>query len=202
MKKIVIILALLVIPVFSCFAGSFYSNIVVLSVENEKLLSVLLQMSIAAYYIYKDKITVIFEQKIDEQDIEYGINLTKDLSEKLNAITIYTTNHDSDILIIHIYKNGEELFFYDSAPGYFEGEDLPPKIEYIDGLLSEYKNIDKDELVNILNSEEVFADDLHGKIVEILNLPTYSIGLGYNYIVEEKEEVEKIYKIKIEKIEK
>lgn len=202
MKKIVIILALLVIPVFSCFAGSFYSNIIVLSVEKAKLLSVLLQMGITAYYVYKDKISVIFEQKIDEQDIEYGINLTKYLSKNLNAITIYTTNHDSDILMMYIYKNGEELFFYDSDPGYFEGDDLPPKIEYIDRLLSEYKNIDKNELVNILNSEEVFADDLHGKIVEILNLPIYSIGLGYNYIAAEKEEMEKFYKIKIEKIEK
>jgi hypothetical protein len=200
MKKIVIILALLVIPAFSCFAGSFYSNIIILSVENEKLLSVLLQMGITAYYAYKDKVSVVFEQKIDEQNIEYGMNLTKDLSEKLNAITIYTTNHDSDILIMYIYKNGEQLFFYDSAPGYFDGEDLPPKIEYIDRLLLEYKDVDKDEFINILNSEEVFADDLHEKIVETLNLPAYSIGLGYNYIVEEKDEVEESYKIKIEKI--
>jgi hypothetical protein len=202
MRKIVIVLMLLVIPTFSCFAGSFYSNIIVLSVENEKLLSVLLQMGITAYYICKDKISVIFEQKIDEQDIGYGINLTKDLSEKLNAITIYTTNHDSDILIMYIYKNGEELFFYDSDPGYFEGEDLPPKIEYIDRLLLEYTDIDKNEFVNILNSDEVFADDLHGKIVEVLNLPTYSIGLGYNYIVADKEGMENLYKIKIEKIGK
>jgi hypothetical protein len=202
MKKIVIIFVLLIIPAFSCFAGSFYSNIIVLSIEHEKLLSVMLQMGLAAYYVYKDKISVIFEQKIDEQDIEYGINLTKGLSEKLNSITIYTTNHDSDILIMYIYKNGEQLFCYNSDPGYFDGEDLPPQIEYIDRLLLEYKNVEKTEFINILNSEEIFADDLHKKMVEILNLPTYSIGLGYNSIAIEKEEMENFYKIKIEEIEK
>jgi hypothetical protein len=159
-------------------------------------------MGLTAYYVHKDKISVIFERKIDEQDIDYGTSLTKGLSEKLNSITIYTTNHDGDILIMYIYKNGEQLFYYNSDPGYFDGEDLPPQMEYIDKLLLEYKNVDKTEFINILNSEEVFADDLHSKIAEILNLPTYSIGLGYNSITMEREEMEKFYKIKIEEIEK
>ncbi len=200
MKKIVIVIMLLLIPALSCFAGSFYSNIVVLSVEHEKVLSVLLQLGITAYYAFKGKTSVIFEQKIDEQDTDYGENLAKDLSEKLHAVTIYSTNHDSDILYMLIHKNGELLFSYDSAPGYFEGEDVPPKIEYIDKLLPEYQHVDKTEFVNILNSDEVFADDLHGKIAEILDLPAYSVGLGYNYCVTEKEEMESFFDIKIEKV--
>lgn len=199
MKKIFIVLLLLLVPAFSCFAGSFYSNIVVLSAEYEKVLSVLLQLGITAYWAFKGKTSVIFEQKIDEQNTEYGENLAKDLSEKLNAITIYSTNHDSDILYMFIHKNGELLFSYDSDPGYFTGENLPPKIEHLDKLLSEYEYIDKNEFINILNSDEVFADDLHGKIAEILELPAYSVGLGYNYCVTEKEEMEIFFDIKIEK---
>ncbi len=127
MKKVCAILILLLIPAFSCFAGSFYSNIVVLSVESEKLIPVLLQMGITAYYVIKDRIGVIFEEKIDEQDIEYGAGLTSVLSKKLNTTAIYTTNHDSDVLYINIHKNGQEIFSYDSAPDYFEGGDTPPQ---------------------------------------------------------------------------
>ena len=204
MKKVCAVLILLLIPAFSCFAGSFYSNIVVLSVESEKLIPVLLQMGITAYYVIKDRIGVIFEEKIDEQDIEYGAGLTSVLSKKLNTTAIYTTNHDSDVLYINIYKNGQEIFSYDSAPDYFEGGDTPPVISDIDKFLSEYENIDKQDFLNVLNSEEVFADDLHYKIAEKLSLPVYSVGLGYNFLSEAGEEeireLENEYSIKVEQI--
>lgn len=201
MKKVFSILILLLIPALSCFAGSFYSNIVVLSTEAEKFIPVLVQMGIAAYYVLKDKTAVIFEEKIDEQDIEYGTGLTSELSIKLNTMAIYTTNHDSDVLYISVYKNGQELFSYDSAPDYFEGGSTPPEINGIDRLLSEYKNIDKQDFLDVLNSEEVFADDLHFKIVEKLSLPDYSVGLGYNYFTdmgaEEIQKIEHEYGIKV-----
>ncbi|MHB9296584.1 hypothetical protein PilKf_02357 [Pillotina sp. SPG140] len=204
MKKIILISALLIIPAFSCFAGSFYSNVVVLSVEN--VVSVLLQMGITAYYIIKNKVTVIFEERIDEQDIGYGIKLTSEISKRLNTMAIYTTNHDSDVLIMYIYKNGQELFFYNSNPDYFEGEDVPSPIKNIDKLLLEYKNINKDELMNILTTDEIFADTIHMKIAEKLELPEYSVGYGFNFYANmDKEEIEGMengYKIKIEKVEK
>jgi hypothetical protein len=202
MKKFIIFLALLAIPTISCFAGSFYSNIVILSIKNEKVLPVLLQMGLTAYYVFKNDITVVFEEKIDEQDIEYGMSLTAKLSKDLNTIAVYSINHDSDVLVIDIYKNGQLIFLYNSDPGYFTDEDIPPQIEKIDELLMEYKNIDKNEFMDILTTEEVFADDIHIKIVELLVLPPYSVGYGYNYIeeVETREYMENEYKIKIEKI--
>jgi hypothetical protein len=203
MKKFIIFLVLLAIPTVSCFAGSFYSNIVILSIENEKILPVLLQMGLTAYYIFKNGTAVVFEEKIDGQDIKYGMNLTAKLSKILNTIAIYSINHDSDVLAIIIFKNGQLIFLYNSDPGYFAGEDIPPQIEKLDELLLEYKNIDKNEFMNILTAEEVFADDIHKKIVELLDLPPYSVGYGYNYIeeAETRKYIENEYKIKIEKIE-
>ncbi|HCC36953.1 MAG TPA: hypothetical protein DEQ14_04705 [Treponema sp.] len=130
--------------------------------------------------------------------------MTSVLSKKLNTTAIYTTNHDSDVLYINIHKNGQEIFSYDSAPDYFEGGDTPPAISDIDKLLSEYENIDKQDFLNVLNSEEVFADDLHYKIAEKLSLPVYSVGLGYNFLSEAGEEeireLENEYSIKVEQI--
>jgi hypothetical protein len=201
MKKLIIILALLLIPAFSCFAGSFYSNIVLLPFESEKVLPLLLQMGITAYYAFKNKAGVIFEKRIEKQDVDYGIKLITELSQKLQTTAIYTTVYDSDVLLMYICKNAQPIFFYNSAPGYDNNPDLPPQIEYLDKLLLEYKNINKEELVNILNSREVFAENLHYKIANLLNLPPYSVQVGYNYLKENEitEELENIHSIKFEK---
>jgi hypothetical protein len=202
MKKIAIFLALLLIPTFSCFAGSFYSNIVVLSVNAENFVPSLLQMGITAYYVLKNNIGVIFEDKIDEQSIEYGAILSKNISTIFNSITVYTTIHDSDVVFMYIYKNGQLIFSYNSAPGYFNGDDLPPQIENIDKLLLEYKDIDKEEFINVLNSNEIFADDLHGDIARILDLPPYSVGFGYTYLndIDERNYFEEEFNVKVERI--
>jgi hypothetical protein len=116
-------------------------------------------MGLTAYYIIKNRIAVIFEEKIDGQDIGYGVPLTAELSKPLNATAIYTTNRDDDVLVRYVYKNGQELFFYNSKPGYFDGSDDPSSIENLDALLTEYKNLNK-------------AEDIHRKIKEAESGPS------------------------------
>jgi hypothetical protein len=204
MKKILILL-LLVIPASSCFAGSFYSNIVVLSNEITKILPILFQTgSIAAYYIIKDNTCVIYEKKLDEQDIGHGLKVTAALSQQLNTTVIYSTNHDSDVFLMYIYKNGKEIFLYNSDPEYFEGEKLLPSMNKVDKLLPEYRNIKKDDFFFFFYTKETFSEDIYYKIAEKLNLPEYSVNYGYNIIEymdeDELSEMEDEYEIKIEKI--
>ena len=68
----------------------------------------------------------------------------------------------------------------------------------------EFKNINRDEIVNILNSKEVFAENLHGNIAKILNLPPHSVGFGYRYLdnAEERDHFEKTFGVKVEIIGK
>jgi hypothetical protein len=49
---------------------------VLASIEHEKILPLLVPMGLTAYYIIKNRIAVIFEEKIDGQDIGYGVPLT------------------------------------------------------------------------------------------------------------------------------
>jgi len=202
MKKWAFFLVLLIIPAFSCFAGSFYSNIVVLSVDVQNFVTILLQMGITSYYVLTNNIAVIYEKRLDDQDTDYGINLTKNITKNFNSITVYTTIHDSDIVLMYIYKNDELIFLYNSKPGYFNGKDIPPKIENIDKLLEEFPFVTKEEIMNVLTSDETFADDLHKNIVEILKLPLHSVGFGYNYIndIEERKYFENTFNVKIETI--
>jgi hypothetical protein len=204
MKKLLIILALLVIPSVSCFAGSFYGNIVILSIEAEKIVPILLQMGLTAYYIIKNKICVLYEDRIDEQDIGYGLKLTAELSQQLNSTVIYSTNHDSDVLIMYIYKNGQEIFLYNSNPEFFGDENMPSSMNNPDKILLEYDNVNKEEFLEILNTEETFSEDIHYKIAEKLNLPEYSVNYGFNIIKymdkAELSEMENEYEIKIVKI--
>jgi hypothetical protein len=204
MKKILIILALLVIPSVSCFAGSFYGNIVILSIEAEKIVPILLQMGLTAYYVIKNKICVLYENRIDEQDIGYGLKLTAELSQQLNSTVIYSTNHDSDVLVMYIYKNGQEIFLYNSNPEFFGDENMPSSMNNPEKILLEYDNINKKEFLEILNTEETFSEDIHYKIVEKLNLPEYSVNYGFNIIKYMDKaalsELENEYEIKIVKI--
>jgi hypothetical protein len=162
-------------------------------------------MTITAYYIIKDKICVLYEKKIDEQDIGYGLKLCAILSEKLNKTVIYSTNHDSDVLIIYVYKNGKEIFLYNSDPEYFGDKKLPPSMNKIDNLLLEYDNINKNDFLKILTTKETFSEDIHYKIADKLSLPEYSVNYGYNifeYMDEaELSEMENEYEIKVEKID-
>lgn len=206
MKRGFVLLLLFLISAGSCFAGIFYSNIVVFAVEKDDLETVLSELDLTAYYTIQDYQGVVYEKIIDTQDTFYGIELSKTLSEKLGAVTVYTTNHDSDVLLIYIFKNGGLLFSYNSNPGYFTGEYIPPEISRIDTLLNEFISVDKEALIWILTSEEIFAEDIHWNLFELLRLPFYTIGLGYDYLnyIEDDEiaEIEKEYGIQFKKIEK
>jgi hypothetical protein len=191
----------MLIPILSCFAGSFYSNIAVLTGNAENILPVIIELGITTYYIIKEKIGIIFEKKIDEQDISYGKDLSKNISQRIDGIIIYTTNHDSDILLIYIYKNGTEIFSYDSNPGYFKGDNAEPKIVGIDNFLNEFKGLTKEAIIEILETKEVFADYIHRKIIKLLNLPIFCY-FGYQNIEIDKEiyKVEQNYNVKINKL--
>jgi hypothetical protein len=195
MKKAVLFCLFFAFPVFSSFAGSFYSNIVVLTENTNNLLAIVSQLGIVAYCIINKKWGIIFEQKIDKQDISYGKNLTKSISQKINGIVIYTTNHDSDILLVNMYKNGEEIFGYNSAPGYFEGKKIEPEIIGIENLLNEFNEINRETIIEILNTKEIFSDYIHRKLIKLINLPLYSM---WGYTVIENTDEETIHKLEQE----
>ena len=205
MKRSILIFLFIIIPVFSCFAGSFYSNIVIISQNSENLQSIISGLGITAYYIIKNGFCLLFEQKIDEQDTNYGQNLSKLISKEIDGIVLYTTNHDSDILLIYMYKNGSEIFSYDSNPGYFEGKEMEPKIFGIENILNEFIEINKVDLTNVLENEELFSDNIHLKFLKLLKFSGELINFcffGYTIIEYDKDNIEKIeqkYNINIQK---
>lgn len=180
MKKIIIVLLLVFIPFGTCFAGEFYSNIVISPIDPEQLVLILSQLGVSAYYIVKNKTGVVCEQKIETQDARYGVELTKNLSEKTGSIAVYTSVYDSDIVTVYIFKNGRYIFAYHSNPGYFSGVETPPDIRNLDMLLQEFPDVDKEELLNILNARDIFTEETHWKISEMLGLPLYAVGPGYD----------------------
>jgi hypothetical protein len=204
MKKSVFFTFFSVFLFFPCFAGSFYSNIVVLPADAQNFHEILTQMDINAYYVLKDSVAVIYEENIDYQDIKHGMKLTKDISKIFNSIAVYTTVHDSDILLMYIYKNDNLIFLYDSMPGYFNGEDIPPRIIFLDKLIEVFPFVSKDEMLNILKTsvDDLYAEELHERIINLLKLPLFSVGFGYNSLndIDERRYFEDDFQIKINKI--
>jgi len=204
MKKIVFFTVLSVSPFFPCFAGSFYSNIVVLSADVQNFHEILTQMDINAYYVLKDSVAVIYEENIDDQDIKYGMKLSKNISKIFNSIAVYTTVHDSDIVLMYVYKNDNLIFLYDSMPGYFNGEDIPPRIRFLDKLIEVFPFVSKEEMLNVLTTsiDELFAEELHERIINLLELPLFSVGFGYNFLndTDERRYFEDDFQVRVDKI--
>ena len=209
MKKAIIAVAILCIPLFSCFAGGFYSNIVLLVDDPKKIIGtvlLLIMKELKAYYVsdFEKKSMVLYEEKLDDQNIKEGFKLAYSLSKSSKSITVYTTSHDGDVLVMIILKNGESLFAYNSNPGYFNGEDIPPMIKDIDKLLLEYKDVNREDLLAVLESTDLSSEDIHKQIVELLHLPGYSVDLGYQTLIhmdeQDKIELGNEYGIKITKL--
>jgi hypothetical protein len=54
--------------------------------------------------LFKNKIGIIwdwfiYKQKTDEQDVEYGLNLTTEISKKLNAATMSQSQNPVDLKV-------------------------------------------------------------------------------------------------------
>ena len=206
MKKIFFIFSLLLLGTATCFAGSFYSNLVVVSTEGSLLASFLAGFGgFSAYVASKQgKHSVVYEKTIDEQNIEYGMFFASYLSETFHTTTIYATVHDSDILLLYFFRDGEQLFFYHSDPGYFIGKETPPVIDGIDELIAAFPAINRKVFLETLTDTDLDAEDIHEKIIALIDLPLWSLGIGYQqFEVQEDliEELQEEFGIEIKKVD-
>lgn len=66
---------------------------------------------------------VVFDEESDEQNHEIIAELASRLSGQFQCPLLTVMNHDDSILWYQLYRSGELVDEYNSAPGYFETED-------------------------------------------------------------------------------
>lgn len=187
-KKILIsfVVCLIMLVGVNSFAGSFYANITLVGAKKSDVVE-LLKNSECDYYItdtLNNKIVIYDNQS--EMNPEFGLRLSWEISKKLNCITIFSAVYDSDLLKIKAFNNGKKLFYYNSDPGLDSGMESNPVIKDVEQFLKALncpeKQLALEVILNDTSEKYIFEDERHTDIVNMLGLPAFSAGLGYNYI--------------------
>jgi hypothetical protein len=138
-----------------------------------------------------------------------AIVLAGPLSRLLGAATLSSYVHDSDVLDLRVFEDGEERHFYDSYPGYFDegetdedgnpigGDSIRPDPDGVDpeaflpfaagpvdraALESVLRRIPLDPEDGGRDGRYVFAEEQHYDVMEALGLDGRRLTTGYTYL--------------------
>lgn len=107
--------------------GAMYTNLTLRGPRLDAVLSYLNAQKISAYVAEPQPgIVVVFDELSDTQDDRIITARAAALSQQFACGALAVLDHDDDVLAYWLYENGALLDHYDSLPGYFIGEDMPP----------------------------------------------------------------------------
>jgi hypothetical protein len=127
--------------------------------------------------------TVVWDAECEKQDEKIIERLGKQLSSALVSPVLAILNHDDDILCYWLYSAQAKLDEYNSAPGYFEGDNAPPSGGDVDLLLRTISPEASRDLVEqvLRDTVYVFALERHTALLAALAMPSFA-AFGYKYI--------------------
>jgi hypothetical protein len=168
--------------------GNFYTNIVLSDTNVDTVASLLEMLGRRAYAASQGKVTVVYDERCDEQDLAELEQLAGTLSAKLNCTAIAFCNHDDDVLWYALVEQGKVTDRYNSRPGYFDGAPGGDRPEGGDalrlctafGAAARYQEVE--QLLRGTRSAGGLEIDRHVKLLEHLDLPPSLAILGYGYV--------------------
>ena len=169
--------------------GNFYTNITLRGPSQEQLVETLTRLRKRTYVSPSiNGFTVICEQQCDTQKINIIHSLATSLSARFKCPALAILNHDDDVLWYGLYDQGQAVDEYDSTPGYFEGRSSRPEGGNADKLCELMGSQNTAKVASILRKSSgglrgyLFAAQRHEDLMRALGMPTFSVGLGYEYI--------------------
>lgn len=170
--------------------GAFFTNIHLRGASAEDVTKALKDIGATPAYLVQssDRWTSAFPKCTEEQDMSVLTDITKLLSEKLQTWGLCCLVHDSDIFNYVLFKSGIDVDVYDSAPGYWSGEDVPPSggnFSLLAQLLEDDHKIE--DVEHILQSadtqdEFLFADDRWRRLAVCLGIDEDVASSGFEYL--------------------
>ena len=141
--------------------GSFITNLHVRGADQESIATALQSLRATPAYLSGgrgDAWVSVFPDGVD-QDSAALQTLGAELSQRLQRPVIAFLVHDSDIFAYMLFDKGKELDRYDSAPGYFSGENLKPTGGTIDVLMPYCaRGTSAEQLTRLLHQRERDTD--------------------------------------------
>lgn len=203
--------------------GSFYVNITA-NMSAKEAVSFLKTKGACAYVMPSgEQQCVIYEEHCDTQDITHMHELLLALTAEQNCSALGVLNHDDDMLYLTLWNNGKHKA--ELTVGYgpeemdmnyeLDEEGVPigwsqeteeerdikeaenkEQASVMAKALSEpFAVTDVEAILNALMQDFVFANEVHASLAEVLDLPEFSVGLGYNYIARMQPEEKSHYNL-------
>ncbi|WP_165252606.1 hypothetical protein [Paludisphaera soli] len=168
--------------------GNFYVNFSVKGADPRKVAEALARAGRRAIVTpSRGGFVVVYDEEADTQATAPILAVGAALSRDLDARVLAVLNHDDDVLDYWLFADGEIADSYCSDPDYFEDdEETPPPgpgdPARLCGLLR--PGADAAAVEKVLRGEYVFAAERHEELAQLLELPDWSVGLGYKYVDE------------------
>lgn len=212
--------------------GSSYTNIQVKTRDFDGVARCLQERVVLPVYISRpcEKGWVsVYPRITDNQDPDALRAISEMLSKEFETGVFGISVHDSNLFSYLLYENGKLSDDYESDPGYFDGEDLPPRggnmqavVKYcvpgtttkelsetfgkkpsrVVGAVKFFWHLTRKDFDKAIGSTSVFrGDSLAQSFGEKLGLPRERFCVGYKYIKQGKNEIEGVTLFKNEKEE-
>ena len=162
--------------------GSFYTSLTIRGAAREEVAKALKGRK-AAISPTIDQYTVVWDSECENQDEAILEKLSARLSSELKSPVLAALNHDDDILMYWLFKDGKKIDEYNSAPGYFDGGDDAPRggnAVLLADIMSTKSAAKAAEDV-LRNEEYVFASERHHELLNSLAMPIAGT-IGFRYI--------------------
>jgi hypothetical protein len=171
--------------------GQFYANIALKTEDLDLVAHELTVLGRDALVVRQDGITMVYDRRCDDQDIDELARLSRTLSERAGCVALASCNHDDDVLLLILCDRGTEVDRYDSTPGYFEGgtgdagDAGAPSGGEAGQLCAAFgvaKRVsDVDQLLRRTHRSTVVEGERHHALALALELPPGLVMLGYRY---------------------
>lgn len=166
--------------------GAFYVNYTVRG-STQKAVAEALKGWKAVVLPEQNGCVTVAEERSDSQDTNILRHLSNHLSSTLRAPTLCILNHDDDLLVYFLSKDGQIVDQYNSQPDYFEDGPASPAGGNAAELCSAFGCRDLgavEEALRDTREEYLFAMDRHQALVTALGSSDWAIGLSYAYYTE------------------
>jgi len=122
----------------------------------------------------------VYDQATEDQDEEKISALAKTLSKKLIEFVVSVLVHDSDILHVDLFNDGQRVNVYRSLPQGYPGETAATTIDGWAELLP-----NTDSLKTAFNHRTMFAEATLDRIAQVVGFDQRCVSQGFNYATAE-----------------
>jgi hypothetical protein len=178
--------------------GAFFTNLQVRKASAEATCAALEKMNQGRAYVSPDGngwVTVYCEAT-DDQNTDTMGRIAAGLSKTLKTEVLGFLVHDSDIAVYWLYRNGELIDEFNSAPNYFEEKEFGTD-EASGGNLDVLLPLcvagtTRDQLEAVLHPPDGFpqmAEDIVADLSKLLGIDDTRSNLGFTYFEQEGEDI-------------